>query len=54
VLLEGDAEEERTELGREYDGELVRAEEEREVEFEGLLRRGAGREAAGLEEREGA
>ena len=33
---------------------LVRAEEEREVEFDALLRRGAGREAAGLEEREGA
>jgi len=34
--------------------ELVRTEGEREVEFDGLLRRGAGREAAGLEEREGA
>lgn len=54
MLLEDDAEEERTELGREVDGELVLAEEEREVEFDGLFRRGAGREAAGLEEREGA
>jgi hypothetical protein len=53
VLLEGDAEEERTELGREVDGELARAEEEREVEFDGPLRRGAGRDAEGLEEREG-
>ena len=41
MVLEGDAEEERTE-------------EEREVEVDGLLRRGDGREAAGLEEREGA
>jgi hypothetical protein len=41
VVLEGAAEEDR-------------AAEEREVEADGLLRRGAGREAAGLEEREGA
>jgi len=36
------------------DLELVRTEVEREVEFDGLLRRGAGREASGFEEREGA
>lgn len=35
MFLEGDAEGERTELGREYEGELVREEEDRDVEYDG-------------------
>lgn len=41
MLLEEDAEEERTELGREYEGELVREEDDRDVEYDGVLCRGA-------------